>query len=83
MGEVLGQQPEDVQDFMEVSAILRVLDPQVCKSLCGEKDSTEMLSYLRHEELFVVNLGEAGLRYHHVFRQFLLEQTGEDMRRDL
>jgi len=74
MGDVLGKQPPDVQEFMQKTAILRVLDSAVCNALRDETDSSALLSYLRYQELFVVSLGEDQLRYHHIFRQFLIEQ---------
>jgi len=80
MQEVLGRQPQDVQEFMQISAILRVMDAQACNALQGENDSATMLSYLRHQELFVVNIGEEELRYHHIFRQFLQEQMEGEQR---
>ena len=30
-----------------------------------------MLSYLQRQELFIVDLGDGGYRYHHIFQRFL------------
>ncbi len=69
--EVLEQQPRDVQEFMIGSATLRAMTPPACNALLQTGDSAAMLSYLRRQELFVVDLGEDSLRYHHIFHSFL------------
>ena len=61
--EVLTQQPRDVQDFLWASAALRVMTSQACDAVLGRTDSASMLNYLRRQELFVVDLGDEGLRY--------------------
>ena len=69
--EVLEKQPADVQAFMLASATLRVMSPAACDSLLETNNSREMLAYLRRQELFVVDLGDGSLRYHHIFHTFL------------
>jgi DNA-binding SARP family transcriptional activator len=77
MQEVFIRQPEDIQAFMRNTAPLRVMDVQGCNALRNTTDSAAMLSELRHREMFVYEAGNEGLRYHHVFRQFLLDQLDE------
>jgi DNA-binding SARP family transcriptional activator len=81
--EVLGVQPEDVQDFLKISATLRELTPDACDALIKSDDSAAMMAYLRRQDLFVVSQEEGGdkgesslrLRYHHIFHNFLSQQT--------
>ncbi len=80
--EVFERQPEDVQDFLRISAILLTMTPEACNALRNATDSAEMLAYLRRQDLFIVDLGDGSLRYHHIFHQFLRQQaSGENHRR--
>ncbi len=79
--EVMHQQPEDIQDFLRVSAALRVMTPEACDALRGSSDSEAILDYLRQHELFVVDLGEDGLRYHHIFHRYLRGQADAELYR--
>ncbi len=73
--EVFEQQPQDIQDFMKQSATLRVMTPAACNALQGTNNSQAMLTYLRRQELFVVDVGDGSLRYHHIFHRFLRQMT--------
>ncbi len=72
--EVLRQQPPPVRDFLLVTAVLREMSPALCDHLRGMDDSARMLEYLVENGLFVVDLGEGQVRYHHLFREFLYQQ---------
>ncbi len=78
MKEVFLRQPEDMQAFLCNTAPLRIMDAQVCDALRDASDSAAMLSDLRHREMFVYDAGNDGLRYHHIFREFLLDQSEDD-----
>jgi LuxR family maltose regulon positive regulatory protein len=78
--DVLGHQPKDVQDFLSISATLRVMTPEACDALRETKDSAAMLAYLRRQELFVVDLDQAGLRYHHILHRLLRQRSTEEQR---
>ena len=69
--EVMNQQPVDIQEFLRLSAALRVMTPEACDALRDSSDSEAILDHLRQYDLFVVDLGEDGLRYHHIFHQYL------------
>jgi len=78
--EVFGRQPADVRDFLLVTATLRDLHPEVCDMLLKSAgypsgDSSSMLAYLRRQDLFVVETAEGFLRYHHIFHNFLRQQS--------
>lgn len=76
--EVLELQPADMQEFILLSATLRVMTPKALDHLRQTNDSTAMLAYLRRQELFVVDLGDGSLRYHPIFRRFLRQNTSPE-----
>ncbi|MBN1177617.1 MAG: tetratricopeptide repeat protein [Anaerolineae bacterium] len=69
--EVFEQQPPDVQEFLLVTAVLRDMTASICDCLRGAGDSVQILRYLLESGLFVVDLGDDHLRYHHLFRDVL------------
>ena len=76
--EVLAQQPEDIQVFLRDTAVLRVMITPLCNQLRRRQDSQQLLRYLLEKGLFVVNLGNGYVRYHHLFRELLLSQLTSD-----
>ena len=72
--EVLAQQPEDVQAFLRETAVLREMTTPLCNQLRRRQDSQQLLRYLLEKGLFVVNLGNGYVRYHHLFRELLHTQ---------
>lgn len=90
--EILAGQPEDVQEFMLLSATLREMTPEACEALYranqGSSDShtlgsaASMMAFLRRQELFVSDVGEEGMRYHKIFHRFLQQQSPEERRKE-
>ncbi len=83
--EVFERQPDDIRDFLLVTATLRDLLPEACDALRwsasnAPADLTSMLAYLRRQELFVVETSEGTLRYHHIFHNFLRQQSPPEKR---
>ncbi|MCZ7669199.1 MAG: tetratricopeptide repeat protein [Chloroflexi bacterium] len=72
--EVLAQQPADIQQFLAETAVLRQMTAALCDALRGQADSAQILAYLHEHGLFIVDLGEGHARYHHLFRDLLLNQ---------
>ncbi len=72
--EVLRQQPPPVRDFLLATAVLREMTPALCDRLRETDDSARMLEHLVENGLFVVDLGEGHVRYHHLFQEFLCQQ---------
>ncbi len=70
--EVLDNQPEDIHSFLVRSSILRFLESDVCDFLLDIQDSQEILSSLYHSGLFLEQLKPGVYRFHHMFRNFLL-----------
>lgn len=78
--EVFERQPADVREFLLVTSTLRDLHPETCDALRAASghlagDSASMLAYLRRQELFVAETAEGTLRYHHIFHNFLKQQS--------
>jgi LuxR family maltose regulon positive regulatory protein len=72
--EVLTQQQEKIRDFLHQTSIL----DRFCASLCdavreGSADSSAILEYLEHQNLFLVPLDDRRewYRYHRLFADFL------------
>ncbi|MBI5966038.1 MAG: AAA family ATPase [Chloroflexi bacterium] len=83
--EVFERQPADVREFLLITATLRDLLPNVCDALRWASgnhanDSSSMLAYLRRQDLFVVETSEGHLRYHHIFHNFLRQQSPNEKR---
>ncbi|MBI5842566.1 MAG: tetratricopeptide repeat protein [Chloroflexi bacterium] len=83
--EVFDRQPQDVRAFLLITATLRDLVPDACDALrkaVGDSanDSASMLAYLRRQDLFVVETAEGALRYHHIFHNFLRQQSTREQR---
>lgn len=69
--EVLAQQPADIRAFLQETAVLRQMTAESCDAIRQAHDSAEILRYLLEKGLFVVNLGDGQIRYHHLFRDLL------------
>lgn len=81
--EVFARQPTDVREFLLITATLRDLHPEVCNMLLESaghipSDASSMLAYLRRQDLFVVETAEGLLRYHHIFHNFLKQQSSPE-----
>jgi len=88
--EIFAGQPADVQAFLRATSILRVITAEACDALYtagpsgallegdplrAAAPSAAMLAYLRRIDLFLVDLGDGTLRYHHIFHSFLEQLT--------
>lgn len=83
--EVFAGQSSDVREFLLITSTLRDLSPEVCDALrraAGNPvgDSAAMLAYLRRQDLFIVETAEGVLRYHHIFHNFLRQQSAFEKR---
>lgn len=83
--EVFAGQSADVRDFLLITSTLRDLKPDVCDALrrtVGNPmgDSASMLAYLRRQDLFIVETAEGEMRYHHIFHNFLRQQSTVEQR---
>lgn len=78
--EVFDRQPADVREFLLVTSILRDLHPEVCDGLYPAGGSASMLAYLRRQDLFVAETAAGTLRYHHIFHNFLRQQSPDETR---
>lgn len=81
--EVFAQLSPDVRQFLQVTAVLRELNVSICNQLRSENDSDQYLRYLYEHGLFLVDLGGESIRYHHLFREFILRRLPDAERREL
>lgn len=65
--------PEDMQEFLLGSAIIRTLDDSHLNELLDIRDAEEKLHYLERRNLFVLR-EKGGYRYHRLFRAFLISR---------
>lgn len=81
--DVLSQQPESLQNFLQQTSILKQLTGPLCDALTGQDDGLATLEMLDHANLFIVPLDNERrwYRYHHLFADLLrqrLHQTQPD-----
>jgi LuxR family maltose regulon positive regulatory protein len=92
--EVLSHQPEDIQNFLLETSILKNLSAPLCDSVTGfpsrdgHRSSQQLLGYLEQANLFLIPLDSerTWYRYHHLFADLLrarLDQQAPDLAHDL
>ena len=83
MSEVLALQPPEVRQLFAVTAPLERFSAPLCAHLLAERcpgcDAGELLARLERHQLFLVPLDaeHRWFRYHHLFRQLLLQRLPE------
>ena len=83
MSEVLALQPPEVLQLFAVTAPLERFCAPLCAHLLAERwpeyDAGELLARLERHQLFLVPLDaeRRWFRYHHLFRQLLLQRLPE------
>ena len=80
MNEVFLTQPEDVQEFLLKTSVLRCMSAPLCEQVTGRKDAQQMLEKLEGASLFAVPLDEqrGWYRYHRLFAEFLEERLRKE-----
>ena len=76
--EVLDQQPHPIREFLLLSSVLREMTAPACDHLRTSSDSSTLLLHLIEAGLFVVELDEQTVRYHHLFHEFLQHRLPAD-----
>lgn len=76
MAEVFERQPPHLQDFLLRSSVLVQMNTDICEAVLGLENARPLLEQVERENLFLVSLDEARgwYRYHHLFRDFLLNR---------
>ena len=76
--EILDRQPECTKRFLLDSSVLEVITTSDCDQLLERNDSALMIENLIQHQLFLIPLEgeERAYRYHHLFRDFLLNRLG-------
>ena len=74
--EVLARIPEDLQDFLLRTSVLKEMSAPLCNFVLQIDCSQDMLEALDHRRLFTVPLDEIrqSFRYHHLFRDMLFDR---------
>ncbi len=82
--QVLAQQSEEVQIFLQRSSLMDEFDASLCEEVIGralniQPNWRELLEAVMRLNLFVLPVGEEGvfLRYHHLFLDFLRARVRE------
>jgi LuxR family transcriptional regulator, maltose regulon positive regulatory protein len=78
--QVFDQLDPELRAFLCDSALLAELRADQCDELLGRSDSGMMLDRLLRQHLFVSEIDGGVLRYHPLFREFLLERYRRDQR---
>ncbi|HEY9076640.1 MAG TPA: BTAD domain-containing putative transcriptional regulator [Anaerolineaceae bacterium] len=72
--EVLARQPEEIQQFLEGTSILRQMNASTCNFLMNRSDSGKVLQQLYSNGLFITAMENGVFRYQHLFHDFLLSR---------
>lgn len=77
--------PYELQSFLLKTSFAMELSPMLCNEICGITNSSGILKYLFQENMFILHVGDKKgcYRYHSIFREFLREQAGEQMGREV
>jgi ATP-dependent transcriptional regulator len=76
--EVLDMQSEEQQDFLVRTSVLQFLDSDTCDFLLDRQNSADTLCELYRSGLFIEQLKPDVFRYHHIFREFLLNRLSKN-----
>ncbi len=84
--QVLERQTQSVKDFLLRTSLLEEFDAELCAEVigkalgCEEENWQELMDTILRNNLFVLPVGERGawLRYHHLFRDFLLNRMMQE-----
>jgi LuxR family maltose regulon positive regulatory protein len=74
--EVLEQQSEAIQKFLQQTAVLNRMTGPLCDALTGQNDGQETLELLDRANLFIIPLDNERrwYRYHHLFAELLKQR---------
>jgi LuxR family maltose regulon positive regulatory protein len=80
--EVLGRQPDEIQQFLARTSILSKLCVPLCDAVTGSANAAGIIEILERENLFLVPLDDnrQWYRYHHLFAQLLRSQLARTER---
>jgi LuxR family transcriptional regulator, maltose regulon positive regulatory protein len=69
--EVFSKQPPLIQQFLEQTSILDIIEEELCDEVIGIHGSSNMLEQLKERNLFIQKIGVNHYRYHALFKEFL------------
>jgi ATP/maltotriose-dependent transcriptional regulator MalT/DNA-binding SARP family transcriptional activator len=71
--QVFNRQPADIQSFLLDSALLDQISADQCKAFLQRSDGAAIINYLLKQHLFAHEVKAGVVRYHPLFREFLIE----------
>ncbi len=79
--EIFAAIEESTRQFLLQTAILPKMNAAICRELTGNRQAGKILAELARRQYFTVRRGKLkpGYEYHPLFRQFLLQQAGEQL----
>lgn len=80
--EVFDQQAANVRDFLLTTSILRRITIDACDHLRDAADNEYIFKQLASLGLFVVEMDEDHIRYHHLFGEFLYRRLDAAVRQE-
>lgn len=72
---VLAQQPQEIQDLLLQTSVLREFGLAACQAVTDGVDCSAMFDYLAERDLFLIALGEGQYRYHYLFHDLIRQQA--------
>ncbi|MBY0148836.1 BTAD domain-containing putative transcriptional regulator [Neobacillus niacini] len=69
--EVFSKQPPMIQQFLEQTSILEVIEEELCDEVIGIQGASGLLEQLKERNLFIQKIGLKHYRYHALFKEFL------------
>ncbi len=69
--EVFSKQPPMIQQFLEQTSILDVIEEELCDEVIGIHGASGMMEQLKERNLFIQKIGVNHYRYHALFKEFL------------
>ncbi|MCL6417803.1 LuxR C-terminal-related transcriptional regulator [Aestuariirhabdus sp. Z084] len=75
--EVFARLGDELREFLLDTVLLDSFNAKLCNAVAQRDDSRELLEMLRSKGVFLVPLNHEGtwFRYHHLFAEFLIEQS--------
>lgn len=83
--ELFKRLPYDIQSFLLKTSFSEELQPELCNTICGITNAGAILKYLLQENMFILHIGDkrGSYRYHSLFRNFLMNQAGMEMGKEI
>lgn len=75
--EVFDNQPQNIKGFLLKTALLEIITPEICQRIFKIRNAKKLLNYLEKKHIFINKVKHMTYKYHHLFKEFLLEYFKE------